>query len=75
MNPRQLSVLLLMAGSSLVWGADTQDRLERARTDYRQAVSAHGAKSIEARNARRNLRSARATYHAERRQHQHDHHH
>jgi hypothetical protein len=74
MTPRQLSMLLLMTGSSLVWGADSREGLNEARSDYRQAVSAHGEKSIEAKNARRKLRAARVSYHAERREHQHNRH-
>jgi hypothetical protein len=68
MNKLRLSLLLLLAGSSIVWGADTKKDLSQARSDYRQAVSAHGPKSPEARQARQQLRSARATYHAERRE-------
>jgi hypothetical protein len=63
-------MLLLVAGSSMVWGADTKDSLSAARSDYRQAVSAHGEKSPEAKAARQNLRAARRAFHAERRERQ-----
>ncbi len=68
MTSRQVSILLLMAGSSMVWGADRQENLNRARAEYRQAVSEHGAASREAKTARQNLRSSRRTFHAERRE-------
>ena len=73
MNSRELSVLLLMAGSSLVWAGEKGEKketLERARAEYRQAVSAHGANSPEAMGARRNLRQSRHTFHNERRERQ-----
>ena len=68
MTPRQISILLLMAGSSLVWGADTKESLEQARSRYRQAVSEHGDQSREAKDARRDLRVTRRAFHAERRE-------
>jgi len=70
MTPRQLIVLLLVAGSSMVWGADPNEGLAKARSQYREAVSAHGPKSPEARNARMKLRTARHAFHADRRAHQ-----
>ncbi len=68
MTFRHLSLLLLMAGSSLVWGADTRENLEQARSQYRKTVSEHGANSREAKDARQNLRSSRRNFHAERRE-------
>jgi hypothetical protein len=72
MTRGEISMLLLMAGSSLVWGADTKENLNQARSEYRQAVSAHGEKSPEAREARQNLRQTRRTFHAERRERLHN---
>jgi hypothetical protein len=67
----EISMLLLMAGSSMVWGSDTKENLNQARTEYRQAVAAHGEKSPEAREARRKLRQNRRTFHETRRERQH----
>jgi hypothetical protein len=70
MNRSEISILLLMAGSSMVWGADTKENLNQARAEYRQAVSVHGEKSPEAIEARRNLRQSRRTFHETRRERQ-----
>jgi hypothetical protein len=72
MIPRQFTALFLVTCSSLVWGADTRSNLEQARTEYRQAVVAHGPGSPEAKNARRNLRATRRTFHSERRERMRD---
>ena len=69
MIARRLSLLFLMAGTSLAWGADRKEDLSQARSNYRQAVNAHGPKSAEARNARQHVRTARSAYHAEYREH------
>ena len=68
MTSRELSILLLMAGSSLVWAGDRREKLEHDRIEYRQAVSAHGPNSPEARHARETLRQSRRDFHNERRE-------
>ncbi len=68
MTVRGLSMMLLIAGSTWAWGADAKENLNQARSQYRQAVSAHGEKSLEARDARRNLRQSRCDFQAERRE-------
>ena len=67
MNSRQWAVVVVVAGSSMVGGANTRGRLDEARSQYRLAVSQHGAGSPEARAARTTLRTARQTYHTQRR--------
>jgi len=71
MTSRDLALLLLFASSSLAWAADSKEDLTKARADYRQAVTAHGEGSPEAKEARRNLRQSRRTFHTERRERQH----
>jgi hypothetical protein len=74
MNPRQMAILLLAAGSSMTWGADTKENLTQARSQYQQAVTQHGPESPEAKTARKHLRAARRSFHAERRERMHDRH-
>jgi hypothetical protein len=68
MTARQISMLLFVTGSSMVWGADTKRSLNDARSQYRQAVMTHGQNSPEARDARRTLRVTRRNFHTERRE-------
>lgn len=72
MISRDLTLLLLLASSSLVWAAESKEDLNKARAEYRQAVNTHGEGSPEAKEARRNLRQTRHAFHAERRERQHN---
>ena len=67
MSMRSLVLVGLMTCSMTAWGANSKANLERARSNYQQAVAHHGSNSPEAQKARQHLRSARRSYHAENR--------